>query len=730
MTRLSLLAVAVLAIAAVAVAEPITELTITERHGIARDNEPIRMGVPLPKGLIRDAGELALTDAAGTPIPVQADPAMTWGDGSIRWAHLSFVASVPAKGQAVVKLVKGKPAQSDAPLGAGTDWKAVRHVGVIDVELEATIDGESYSIRGGKSEMPVRGGECSVMSATGRLTGKSGKEGLDVTIYMARFAGSPDVLLSVSYTNKLGAKPADHVKVEDLALVIKTDLKAGKFMLGGDGKVHAGQLAADESASVLATDSKSIVVKKGDEELAKFNPLADKPLTVGWGALQNDTAGLAVGCRWFWQTWPKDVTVGGDGTIRIGLYSSKAAGKPLDCYLGQGRTHYITLRPFAAADAGKVADAMAAVQVPLRAVAPPAWYCQQTEGFGKVAASDPALYPADLADALKKYDASLRDSLDYIVKKKDGHTYNGVTMDSFGYNAWGDVFHWANDKGNTDPHNILWESNYYDFPYACFLQFARTGDEAFLDVADPHGLHLADVFMCKWHPSERLVGACRYSPPADHVGLDKSPASFTPYVSVEFNHHKAQSILARYLLLGDLRAKDDFLLALNNALKNPEESWRQCRGPGAKLATLYWGYQLTHDKACLNVMQRIITKANNIKDAKGFSKQGKSGYFMMGIAREGMLYWAWETGDKDAVATMKMITDFLLDGGGKVQGPQDAYPLAVCYRLTGEQKYRDAAVKLLDRKKLENRPKGFGMDWRSTPYAWYYLSNLVEKDTN
>ena len=45
-----------------------------------------------------------------------------------------------------------------------------------------------------------------------------------------------------------------------------------------------------------------------------------------------------------------------------------------------------------------------------------------------------------------------------------------------------------------------------------------------------------------------------------------------------------------------------------------------------------------------------------------------------------------------------------------------------------EQKYRDAAAKLLAKGGTEQRPKGFGMAWRGTPYAWYYLSNLAEKD--
>ena len=249
----------------------------------------------------------------------------------------------------------------------------------------------------------------------------------------------------------------------------------------------------------------------------------------------------------------------------------------------------------------------------------------------------------------------------------------------------------------------------------------------YLDILDRHGLHLADVFMCKWNPEKKYCGACRYSPPANHVGGDVDYKTPKPYFSVEFNHHKAQSILARYYLLGDLRARDDFLLALNNAMTNPEASWRQCRGPGAKLATLYSGYILTRDPKCLEKMKECVAGALKLKgNPKGFSNQGGTGYFMMGIAIEGMYYYWLLTGDQDTLATIKSVTDFLMgDGKGGAMG-NAACGMAVIYRQTGEEKYQEAALGRLKAHR-EERPKGFGCSWRNAAYAWYYLSNLAEK---
>jgi hypothetical protein len=254
----------------------------------------------------------------------------------------------------------------------------------------------------------------------------------------------------------------------------------------------------------------------------------------------------------------------------------------------------------------------------------------------------------------------------------------------------------------------------------------------YLDILDRHGLHLADVFMCKWAPEKKYCGACRYSPPANHVGNDVDYKSPKPYFSVEFNHHKAQSILARYYLLGDLRARDDFMLALNNAMTNPEASWRQCRGPGAKLATLYSGYMLTHDPKCLEKMKECVAGALKLKaNPKGFSGQGPSGYFMMGIAAEGLCYYWWLTGDNDTLQTIQAIDDFLIPEipkkGKDYVTCNLTCSLALTYRQTGDEKYRNAALDLFKMSTGEHRPKGFGQQWRNAGYAWYYLSNLGEK---
>jgi hypothetical protein len=60
---------------------------------LVRRGEPVRLGVPFPRGACRSASELTLENAAG-PVPLQARALDRWADGSVRWALLDYSAEV------------------------------------------------------------------------------------------------------------------------------------------------------------------------------------------------------------------------------------------------------------------------------------------------------------------------------------------------------------------------------------------------------------------------------------------------------------------------------------------------------------------------------------------------------------------------------------------------------------------------------------------------------------
>jgi len=76
-------------------ADPTSSINIfiREHAGICRRNEPITLGVPFSKGAVQDPSKLSLFDSENNPIPIQAQPLNLWSDGSIQWILLDFQTS-------------------------------------------------------------------------------------------------------------------------------------------------------------------------------------------------------------------------------------------------------------------------------------------------------------------------------------------------------------------------------------------------------------------------------------------------------------------------------------------------------------------------------------------------------------------------------------------------------------------------------------------------------------
>lgn len=73
---------------------PLTKIIIEETSGIDRFSEPVTVGIPFPKGMLKDGFVLSLRDSEAGVIPVQTQTLATWGDGSAKWVLLDFQVSV------------------------------------------------------------------------------------------------------------------------------------------------------------------------------------------------------------------------------------------------------------------------------------------------------------------------------------------------------------------------------------------------------------------------------------------------------------------------------------------------------------------------------------------------------------------------------------------------------------------------------------------------------------
>ncbi len=86
------------------------EIRVKEPVGILRDQEPVCVGIPVAKGLLKesDIPSLCLYNEDGSLVACELTPLLNWPDNSIRWMMLDFLASCPSSKELKFTLKKGK----------------------------------------------------------------------------------------------------------------------------------------------------------------------------------------------------------------------------------------------------------------------------------------------------------------------------------------------------------------------------------------------------------------------------------------------------------------------------------------------------------------------------------------------------------------------------------------------------------------------------------------------
>jgi len=663
-------------------------LTVEERAGVARANEPVTMGVPLPYGKVEDVARLYLIDAKGAEAPCQFTEMARWTDGkSVKWVLLNFKVSVAAKQKVVYTLkladagktpktaltatkdgdvvtvntgsvkftVRGKrfdgfhEAWFDAS-GKGRFTPANQIIAATEMAgCVAASGGRNYrsSLDGeGKVSIERQGPMEVVVKAEGSHRNDTGERLFDYIVRFHAYAGSPVVRVSHTFVCRQGSKPADAFPMEALEFVVPTRLGGGGGIVG----LEDGKSATGKTVAALQRTSDQMVASADAKQVGACKGKSTKPLSTGWVSASKGSLGLAAGLRWFWQMHPKKLAVEDDGLVRVSLFprdqlrtgdkeKDKHIQQPFDVYMGQSRTHYLTFLFHDGLPAEALAAFFTGTQRPLRAWAPLRYYGRDTACFGYITESNKGLYDPERWAQVESYDGKMLESLKAINKKIDGHTYTHYS-DSYGLYAWGDVFHWGWGSRGKSPKDtyewyLSWAGNYYDFPNACLVQFLRTGDWRYWDRFVPHAMHVGDVFTCHYHPRKDLIGACRYCPPRNHVAGDDGD----PYVSSRFNHNKSQCVFSLYYLTGDLRVLDNCRLLANNAVENRSaNNAKQARGPGAHVVALWQTYEMwptqEHFERLKGMARRTAARL-----ARGDGKLGAK--WMWGIAFEGVVYYLW-----------------------------------------------------------------------------------------
>jgi len=88
-------------------------IIIEETAGIDRTNEPVTVGIPFPKGFLKNTSELSLIDPNHGNLPLQTDPLAVWPDGSAKWVLLDFQVTADANTTKELKLNRHPSSMTD-----------------------------------------------------------------------------------------------------------------------------------------------------------------------------------------------------------------------------------------------------------------------------------------------------------------------------------------------------------------------------------------------------------------------------------------------------------------------------------------------------------------------------------------------------------------------------------------------------------------------------------------
>lgn len=521
-------------------------LTVAERSGVARQSEPVTSGVPLARARdIKSTGVLKVVDEGGQEVPAQFEVTSRWGggpaDGSlpIQWLLVDFQATVAANGSSTYYLQEGGSGDSannglnvvrddsqylEIDTGAARfrfnkssftlfDTVSVGGNQLVSpsassgMEVTASSGQKSASSGAAPDEMALEtdGPMRKTVRVHGIMVGAAGNL-LDYTARISLFAGSGEARVTLTAGNpQEAASESGQPLLYDIGcpnsavfrdLTVGLDCAVGSggtLLLGGEGvsgiEVSPGTLEIYQDSSGTGNweyhrgnhpRPESYVSFRGYKIYQNGTEVSSGEQPAPWLDYSGDSGGIAVATREFWQNYPKALR-GESGRVEAALFPDAYAGD-FSLRPGEQKTHDIMFFFHGPGiDAGAIDATARGVNGPLFAAASPAYYLS-TGAFGRLTGvSEDAEFDA--------YEELNRSTLD--GKDMDGieHNLYQVIRDAEFY-SWQDYGEVPVDyeNGGTAMFN-----DKYNLSRGMMLQFARSGDHRWFELAEAAARHTADL---------------------------------------------------------------------------------------------------------------------------------------------------------------------------------------------------------------------------------------------
>lgn len=570
----------------------------------SRYPQPLTVGVPWPRGALRTA-DVTLTDDAGDTLPRQTEVLARWPDGSIKWLLVeTFVAGRGAREQAwqvcpdELECSDGSSAMAKLPrieheAGAYVvDTGASRFridrrrlmpfelIGLAGKRVEPVTARVDLRRANGKlsqaiierSEIEAHGAVRTTILLEGRFPGA---RGLRFRCRLCFFAGTglAHVRLTLHNPNRARHRGGlwdlgdpSSILFKDLSLSVKASSAPVRTSFAAEPDHEAGESPAgveiyQDSSGGENWQSRNHVNREGRVPCRfrgyrvrcgtiETNGERASPIVAVTGREVQVTAAIAE----FWQQFPK-LLAAEQGELRIGLFPAEWDDLH-ELQAGEQKTHAVWLH-FGQPAADPV-EPLAWVHAPAAAMPDPRWTATTQAVTPFLPASD---------DSEPRWRALLGEAIDCdrgLVRRRE-------VIDEYGWRHYGEIYADHENTYYRDPPPIVSHyNNQYDVVQGTLLQWLRTGDRRWLELADPLARHVIDVDIYHtvrdraaysgglfWHTDHYLDAGI-----STHRSFSRQncPSSGAPYGGGPgAEHNYTSGLLLYYYLTGDRQARQSVL---------------------------------------------------------------------------------------------------------------------------------------------------------------------------
>ncbi len=585
---------------------------VEERHGIARTNQPIRIGFPLPRGSLFTASRITLINSSGQRVPCQSKPLAFWPDNSIQWILLDFFVSLSPNQREQFTVCHGLDLEA---------WKALFDSSIPQINECA----EDFSINTGSAEFiipkqvllpfkSVRIDGTLLVSNNGSQIHLHDQKGDECHPIIDRFeieeAGPLRVSLLAQGKFELPKRQSDLIFKARIVLYSGKSILQVELLIGNPkAAVHPGGLwDLGDPGSVFFKDL-SLKLSLNEEVIQirwyEANPKETQVSTSkNWMLYQDSSGGqnwrsnnhvdqfgeMSVSFRgyrlfegldasqfslptkgtratpavtaisangWisatikdFWQNFPKALRVE-NGTINLGIFPRESK-KFFEIQGGEQKRHVLFLELGLPGQASSISM----FQHPPHVWIHPEWVEKTKAVFCFTSQQN------DPNDTYLNYIKNIIEGPNSFFSKRE-------IIDEYGWRNFGDLYADHEAVNHSSPNALISHyNNQYDFIYGAFVHFLRSGDRRWQQLMDEAARHMIDIDIYHtdqdkptynkglfWH-TDHYRDACT----STHRTYSQKNAEGGKYGGGPSNEHNYTSGLLHYFYLtGDPEAAETVL---------------------------------------------------------------------------------------------------------------------------------------------------------------------------